>query len=485
MSDERGMDAPHARGEKRYSPFWLTNAVISLHAVYLLIPRAIVPYFPGHLLGPYKVYVLLFGLLCVAWAIEAVRYGVRKPTPLFGFFALWFWAIFWVGMLHGYIVGDPVKTLAPAYQPLVDAVPYLDGMLVWYLIWNNGWGRSEFESALKVVFWAVLVVGVECVLVFYLGVPSHWSLDAEEYAGQVFVSMFPRHVVDPGRLGLILAGAGLYLFLRRAGGWWYLCASLSGALMLFSTGRRAPLLGLALGMLLFCAFLVKCRMRSRGKKMRRARLFRFLAPLVVVPVVSAGVLVGDKIRAGRFLRMDSLSHGVKARGFTYTRAVDVLLARPLLGGGPRQGVLYAYSENTPPVVTEYFYGDVHQDFPLGAMAQRDVLRRDPRRGSVNSIHSTPMNLIADLGLLGLVLLALMAATGARYFWDIMRLRPDANLSAAVMPFAAMFCTAVALFISVSTTSKFYPFWLFAILLCFIRYLYREIRETSASVAPEG
>ncbi len=486
MPDERGMDAPPARREKRFSPFWLTNAVISLHAVHLLIPRAFVPYFPGHLLGPYKVYMLLFCLLCVAWAIEAVRYGVRKPTPAFGVFTLWFWAIFWGGVLHAYIAGDPVKTLVPVYQPLVDAVPYIDGMLVWYLIWNNGWDRSEFESVLKVVFWVVLVVGVECILFFYLAIPNPWSLDIK---GRVFISMFPRHIVDPGRLGLILTGVGLYLFLRKRGGWLYLCASLSGVLMLFSTMRRSPLFGLLLGAWLFCAFLLKCRRRSRGKKMRLTRPFRFLAPLVVVLVFSAGaLLVSGKVRGGtraEFAGISSFEHGVKARGFNYTRAADVFLARPFLGGGPRQGVLYAYSADVPPVVTEYFFGDVRQEFQLGGMARFNVLRHDPRSGEVSTIHSTPMNLIADLGLLGLVLLIVMAATGVRYFWDVMLLRPAENSFAVVMPFAAMFCTAVALLISVSSTSKFYPFWLFAILLCFIRYLYREILATSASAAPEG
>ena len=42
-----------------------------------------------------------------------------------------------------------------------------------------------------------------------------------------------------------------------------------------------------------------------------------------------------------------------------------------------------------------------------------------------------------------------------------------------MPFAAIFSTGVALFVGVSTTAHFYPYWLFAILFCFLRYLYHE------------
>ncbi len=466
-------------GSEGQSPFWLTNAVISLHAVYFLIPWSAVPYFPGHLVGPYKIYVFLFVLLCAAWMIEFARFGFRKPSPAFLVVSFCFGLAFLGGALQGYMAGDPVKTSAPLGRILADAVPYMDGLLVWYLIQNNEWGRAEFEGALKRVFWVGLVLGVESVLFFYLGIPNAYSLDS--YA-QTFISMFTRHHVLPARLGLILAGVGFYFFLR-SGRYSYLFASLSGALMLFSTGKRAPAFALVLGVALAAVFFVKFRRRA-GANGRLGALYVFcLAPLVLALFASAMLVAGTAARK-EFFDASNLALGVKVRGFYYARAVDVFSARPFLGGGPRRGYLYGYSGDTPPTFSERIYGDINQYHHRmrAEWEDKNLFRDNPLEGVVYTLHSLPLNLVVDLGLLGLVLLAAMLATGAAYFFRIILLRRRGNSFAVVAPFAVIFSTSFALLLSVSTTAKFYPFWLFAILLSFTRHLYREAMKAHSSTA---
>ena len=476
-SGERDLVPTRAMGQKASSPFWLSNAVIYLHAIYFLIPWTPVPYFPGHLIGPYKIYVVLFVLLCAAWAVESVRFGFRKPSPAFGVVAFCFGALLSGGVLLGYMEGDPVKISAPLHQILAEAVPYADGILVWYLIRNNGWGRDEFERALKGVLWVVLVLSVESILVFYLKIPNAYSID---FRSQVFISMFTRHQVVPARLGLVLAGVGFYFFLRR-GRYSYLFASFSGALMLFSTGKRVPAFALGLGVALAAVFFVKFRKRS-GANGKLGSLYVFcLTPLGLALFVSVMLVAGTMARK-EFFNVSNLAVGVKVRGFEYARAADVFLARPFGGGGPRRGFLYGYSGDTPSVFSAYVYGDISQSDLGTGWANRDLFRDDPLEGRVDTLHSVPFNLILDFGLSGLVLLTVMIATGLTYFFRIMLLRRHENSFAVVMPFAVIFSTSFALFISVSSTAKFYPFWLFAILLCFTRCLYREALAASGTSA---
>ncbi len=477
MPDERESGAPHVLGEKRASPFLLTNTVIYLHAVYFLIPWRRVPYFPNDLVSPYKVYALLFVLLCAAWAIEAIRFGVRRSPLAFGVVVLWFWAIFWVGLLYAYMTGDVLKTSVPLYMILWDVVPYVDGMLVWYLIYSNMWGWEEFESALKSVLGVTLVLGVESILVFYLGIPNTYSVDSRT---GMFISMFTSHHVVPARLALLLVGVGFYFFLRR-GGYFYIFASLSGMLMLFATGKRSPVLGLFLGILLLFIFFLRFRKHLFRKKKITSFYTFFVGPLIFVLLVSVGLTAGTAARP-EFVDVPNLIRGLKSRNFEYARAIDIFIERPFLGGGPRRGFFYGYSADTPSTFSSHIYGDITQYNLNSGWASMDLFQKNPLETRLRTLHSFPLNVIVDLGILGVIWVLLPLLT-VRYFIRVMLLRPHENSLPLFMPFAVIFCTIPALFIAVSTSAKFYPIWLFAILLHFVRYIYREI--TMASVRADS
>ena len=467
--DHAASNAPPPPVEKDAFTHRLTNAVIRLHAVYFLIPWERVSYFPGQFAGPYKVYALLFVLLCAAWAVEVIRCGAKKPTPGFAVAALWFWVIFWAGIVNGYVQDDPIKTSVPFYWLLADAVPYADGMLVWYLVHHNRWGREEFESALGSVFWVALAIGIESILFYYLRVPNPYSLNHE---GRFFLGMFTRHHIVASRLGLILAGIALYFFWRR-GGWFYLFATLAGILLVFSTWRRVPIFALFLGAFLLILFFMEFRRRLDAKEKMKSFFVCCLTASVFFACIGVSVMVGTKVR-GEFLEASNLSMSAKERLFQYARAVDVLVARPVLGGGPRQGFLYGYSKDTPATFSAYFYGDITRyESGIRGWSTSDLFQENPRKSAPVSLHSLPMNFIADLGLLGVVLLMVMLATGGMYFFRIMRLLIHEDSFRLMMPFAVIFSTTAALLVAVSSTAHFYPYWLFAILFCFLRYLYHE------------
>ena len=109
-------------------------------------------------------------------------------------------------------------------------------------------------------------------------------------------------------------------------------------------------------------------------------------------------------------------------------------------------------------------------------------REFQERHNIHHLHSLPLQVLVDLGLLGLVLLMSMLAAGAIYFFRIMLLRRHANSFSRAMPFAVIFSTVAVVFISVLSVALFYPFWLFAILLCFTRCLYREALAASGASA---
>ena len=478
-----GSNARFTLRKEETSPFPLTNTVIRLHAVYFLVPWERVPYFPG--VGPYKAYILLFVLLCFAWAVEVIRFGARKPVPGFTVAALWFWVIFWAGIIHGYIQNDPIKTSVPLYRILADAVPYADGMLVWYLIQINRWGREEFEGALKGVFWVALVMGIESILFYYLSIPNPHSLNHE---GRFFLGMFARHHIVASRLGLILAGVAFYFFWRRSG-WLYLFASFAGILMVFSTWRRVPIFALFLGALFIIVFFMRFRRRSGpSKKMKSVCVYCFTVS-VFLACICVSAMVGTRVR-GEFIEASNLSMSVKERLFQYARAADVFLDRPFLGGGPRQGFLYGYSKDTPATVSAYVYGDITRyESGIRGWSTSDLFQENPRESAPISLHSLPMNFIVDLGLPGLVLVMAMLITGMMYFFRVMRLPPHEDSLRVIMPFAVVFSTAAALFIGVSTTAHFYPYWLFVLLLRFVRHTYtREVLSRGfppARISPSG
>lgn len=480
MNVERAAsNAPPPSVGKNASPHRLTNAAILLHAVYFLIPWEHVSYFPD--VGPFKVYVFLFVLLCVAWTVEVIRFGAKKPSPGFTVAAVWFWVIFWIGVIHGYIQDDPIKTSVPLYQILADAVPYADGMLVWYLIRNNRWGREDFEGALRSVFWVALVMGIESILFYYLRVPNPHSLNHE---GRFFLGMFARHHIVASRLGLILAGVAFYFFWRR-GGWFHLFAWFAGILMIFSTWRRVPIFALFLGAFLLILFFMKFRRRPGAKGKMRAFLSCCLTTSVFLACIGVSVMAGTKVR-GEFVEVSNLSVSVRERLFQYARTADVLIARPFLGGGPRQGFLFGYSKNTPATFSAYFYGEITRyESGIRGWSTSDLFQENPRKSAPVSLHSLPVNFIADLGLLGFVLLMIMFARGVMYFFKVMRLQPHEDSLGIVMPFAVIFSTVVALFVGVSTTAHFYPYWLFAILLCFVRCLYCEVLEGATMDFPSA
>ena len=451
-------------------PYRLSNTIIHLHAVYFLIPWERVHYFPGQYIGPYKVYVFLFMLLSAAWAAESIRFGARLPTRGFALINLWFWVIFWGGIIHGYMHNDPIKISAPFYRILADAIPYADGILVWYLIRNNRWGREEFEAALKRLYWVALAMGVESILFYYLGIPNPYSLNHEE---RFFLGMFARHHIVASRLGLILAGVALYFFWKR-GGNFHLFSSFTGVLMVFATWRRVPIFALFLGAFLIIVFFMKFRGHPDAKGKMKPFYAYCLTALVFLSCMNISVMVGTKVRK-EFVEASNISMSVKERLFQYARATDVLLERPFLGGGPRQGFLYGYFKGTPAKFSGLVYGDITRyESGIQGWSTSDLFQENPRESAPVSLHSLPMNVIVDLGLLGLVLLIIMLVTGMKYFYAIMRMPLHEDSHEIVMPFAVIFSTVVALFVAVSTTAHFYPYWLFAILLSFVRHSYREI-----------
>ena len=473
------------RAASNASPHRLTNSVIHLHAVNFFIPWERVPYFPG--VGPYKVYVLLFALLCAAWVMEIVRFGARKPVLEFTLAAVWFCGIFWAGIILGYFQDDPIKMSVPLYRILADAVPYADGMLVWYLIRNNRWDREDFECALGCVFWVALAMGIESMLFYYLHIPNPYSLNHE---GRIFIGMFARHHIVTSRLGLVLAGVAIYFFWRR-GSWFHLFASFAGILLVFSTWRRVPIFALFLGVFLFTLFFLKFRRRPSERGKMKSVFVYFLTTFIFLACIGFSVMLGTSVR-GEFVEASNLSMSVKERLFQYARAVDVLFARPLLGGGPRQGFLYGYSKDTPASFSAYFYGDITRyESGIRGWSTSNLFQENPRENAPISLHSLQMNFIVDLGVLGLVLVMVMLTTGVRYFFAVIRLPPHHNSLRFVMPFAAIFSTAAALFVAVSTTAHFYPYWLFVILLCFVRCLYREALTSPtrgfpiAAISPSG
>ena len=438
----------------------LSDFVLYAHPLLFLVPWQPAPYKPEWL-GPLDAWAMITGFLLAAAMAEGFLSGEWLVSRGFALCASWFTLSIIVGVTLGIAGLDSVRQNVPLHLQAGGMIPYVDAFLVYYVIRRNRWGIAQFEK----VFWIILLVATllasESLLVFYLGDPLGLGEVAVSESG-MFQSSIVRHHHWVGRLGILGAGVGLYFWMRRKTSA-YLLISFLCILLAFSTLTRMVVFGLFIGWVLFALLYLTYLRRSSSSQGTR-----FAAGLMVVTTLLVALILygGAKIRSD-FSSPEVIRGGFLIRGFQYTRALDVLVSKPLFGAGPGLGYLNGFSRDNPPVVSSVFGWDTID--VGGGWAVLDLFREDPMSGEIYSLHSVPLNFIIDLGILGIAIFGWFIYRIGCFLRTTFMLARHRHKDSALMSGAILF-TLIALVLSTLSTAKFNPYWLFVVLFLFVELL---------------
>jgi len=456
--------------------YQLTNFFICSHAVLFLIPWTPVPYKPAWL-GPIDLWIFLFLCLSMAFCIEVLHYGTIKKVPFCIVLVLsWFVLINALGILSGVLKVNPVRSHIPLTIQVARMIPYADGFLIYYLVIRNNWSLKEFEKFLRIVLIPGIIMSIECLLVFYMRLPLGINQFSLWDKGEVhwFVSMFARHTTHPGPIGILTVWISFYFWTRYKKKR-YLIYSLLGSLLVFANVTLSAYLGLFAGIIFVSIFYLRLPVIKRSTAMLRSSIIT-LGPLIMTVALVVIIYLGNVWRP-KLTDLNNMEERVMRRAYQICRAADVLASYPFLGAGPGIGFYYAFSKHTPPIVTGRM-SDIFPPRPPGI----DWFIEDPYHGYHQSIHNVFANFIIDLGLLGLFLLFYMLYKGiviiCCLFSNAKKKEYDRSM---LFSFATLLALILSLSIYCSAKPKFYPYWLFVIILSFASYLYKNMFQKSKMV----
>ena len=187
--------------------------------------------------------------------------------------------------------------------------------------------------------------------------------------------------------------------------------ALLGWLATLQSLERSPLLGASAGFALLIAGTLVTKFRSRRSLLRLSLLVGALASILFLQTMpslttSASGSTSTVIRLGQDLRADN---NTRVRFLFWGVGLEILRAHPLLGVG---GNNY---ETAFPAARAQFSAD-HPNSPLVAMNEQFL---------TVYAHNEYIQLLAELGLVGFMLFALLGFAFAKNFWRAMKHRQQA------------------------------------------------------------
>jgi len=407
----------------------------------------------------------------MAFCIEVLSLGTIRKVPLFlGMVLLWFILINMIGITAGILNINPVRKHIPVLIQIARAIPYADGLLIYYLLIRNNWGLKEFERLFYIFLIPGLIISVESFLIFYLRLPlgiKQYSL-MEHGKVQWFVSMFPHHATFPGPIGILVVGISFYFWTRFRRFRYLICATL-GALLVFSNLTFSAYLGLVAGIGFVLIFWLGVPTLKKNKKIFKTSTL-IISPFLIIISFTVMISLGGQWRS-TLVDFENIKEKLHRRSYQIVRSLDILANYPIFGAGSGIGYYYAYSKYTDPIVSSAMSGIIPPRFQASDL---DESQEDPYHGINYSIHSMFANFIIDLGLMGLILFIYMIYKGMIILYSLFSVAKNERYDRSfLLSYAVLLAMILSICIFIAFKPKFYPYWLFAILLSFSGYLHKK------------
>ena len=337
----------------------------------------------------------------------------------------------------------------------------LDPFLMFYIVSKYRWEVEDFEKFFKYLLYFSTIVAIEFLIVISsivmgsgIGIDSAFNL---LMFNSVIVGSY--HIV--GRLALIGLFFSLYLFSRYREYKYIFFLLFMFGLMLSTLNRQVVLSGLlCLGMI----FIIEVLMNEQNN----IRKFFKLVPVIII-AIGIPILANIQVQNIRGDDAQSIVQGIQKRSLKFAKAGDVVVKTFPLGSGVGLQQFFSGSRLIPSNLSDslgYAYEyDLWQVDRLTIGQKQDTDRLDQQRGF--SVHSSYLETIVELGLIGLFLILYLFIYIANHFFRIFSINKNQSLSVSLTQMLSVFMMTASVMVSILATSKFNDFWLIALTIGFL------------------
>lgn len=377
---------------------------------------------------------------------------------LFGFLVLETAHFFfgWIGL-------NNLRRNASLIQQLGPVTAYLNAFVVYYTIKQNKWEFREFEAFFKILMYFTMIIGLESVVTFYLGIGKDMTLFGVaplHSIGGLFQSRFIGNYHIAGRLGIVSFFMGIYFYSKYSQKK-YLIISFLCFLLIFSTLTR-QLIGSTLIPFLLWVLLIN---RGIGKTAKSA-LWGYVAVAAFVALSLILFYLADYTQQARG-ETQSLDH-ITRRLVMLARGADVFFYTFPFGVGSGMTGYFMAASEIPWTVSDMFGGLL--GFDLDAVrriiySEKDIAVLGYEMS--HSIHNLWARTIVEFGIFGLVFVAYLWWKGWKTFVFLWRCQKrtwgEIDFSATWV----VFLMVLALSLSLHFTVKFRFYWFISLLIAFL------------------
>ena len=349
-------------------------------------------------------------------------------------------------------------------QTLFNLNTILDPFLMFYIVSKYKWELEDFEKFFKYLLYFSTIVAIEFLVIsFAVILGSGISIDSA-----FNLLMFNSEIVGSyhivGRLALIGLFFSLYLFSKyREYKHIFLLLFMFG--LMFSTLNRQVVLSglLCLGII----FIMQVLMNEKN----HIKKFLKLIPVIII-VIGVPILANIQVQNVRGDDAQTIVEGIQKRSLKYAKAGDVVVNIFPLGSGVGLQQFFSGSRLIPTNLSDslgYAYAfDLWEVDRLTIGQKEDTDRLDQQRGF--SVHNSYLEIIVELGLIGIILVLYLLIYMAKHFFHIFSIIKRNTLSVSLIQLLSVFMMIASVMISILATSKFNDFWLIALAIGFLNAL---------------
>ena len=198
------------------------------------------------------------------------------------------------------------------------------------------------------------------------------------------------------------------------------------------------------------------------------RKFFKLVPVIII-AIGIPILANIQVQNIRGDDAQSIVQGIQKRSLKFAKAGDVVVKTFPLGSGVGLQQFFSGSRLIPSNLSDslgYAYEyDLWQVDRLTIGQKQDTDRLDQERGF--SVHSSYLETIVELGLIGLFLILYLFIYIANHFFRIFSINKNQSLSVSLTQMLSVFMMTASVMVSILATSKFNDFWLIALTIGFL------------------
>jgi len=445
------------------------NFNISIKKVinFLVYMNVLTIFFP-----PLRLKYIFLALLILSSLYFPFRKKTRMPFA-FNFLLLWFIISTILGFLQGFSGINKVREVIPLNFQITHILHLANALLVYYVIVKNNWDFKEFERFFKLILMFGLIIGIECIITFYLDIKKDLSIF---YSSINFLGFFNSTFIGSyhrvGRIGITMIFMSIY-FISKYKKKIYILYFILGYLLVFATLSRMIVMATTIFLFIFLFFAIKYSWFSHKISIPIKGISYIVIAIFVIFLFNFLLEKGKEKRGEHFTSYV----GFISRALIYSRAIDVFIQNPIIGTGTGLVPFYLVSSRIPKHFSDWFeYKFNLINFGLPYLDRGGTFYDIPTYEDVITIHNLYLQFVLELGIGGIVFLIIIFYKGKKMFFDILSCSKEYNSKYSRIMYFSVFFLVITILFTMLTTVKFSIYWYYAILFGFVNMLYCYIKK---------